>query len=235
MIAFIEFPIETVGAIRHGFARRRFIVLGNHIPYHTRNLVRSSSDPPPEIPNRVVCARFPSVTHTLHGVSSNCAHRRVSVATSHEDWVGRVPEMEPSRASSLLVRPDMVTRRSRKTKSRGRHCFARRLKRHHRNPVRQSHKGAGRTAQRVSREPYVCQRIYLRYVSIYLLGSIVIPILVLQSFHNTGRIASECRRLAVAYLQPTITSTLSAAAAEEQVVVYLVVCRGPGSIENRRG
>jgi hypothetical protein len=56
-----------------------------------------------------------------------------------------------------------------------------------------------------------------------ILSRIVVPILVPQSRDETGRVALVGRGLTVANLSPEELSALSAAAAEEEIVVDLVV------------
>jgi hypothetical protein len=58
---------------------------------------------------------------------------------------------------------------------------------------------------------------------IEVLSSIIIPVLVAQSCYKTGRVAFVGRGLTVANLSPEELSALSAAAAEEEIVVDFVI------------
>ena len=71
-----------------------------------------------------------------------------------------------------------------------------------------------------------------RDVVIQVLGSVVVAILVAQGGDETGRVARVGRRLAVADLAPQKLAALAAAAAEEKIVVDLVVGRRFGAVKH---
>jgi hypothetical protein len=64
------------------------------------------------------------------------------------------------------------------------------------------------------------------------LSSIVVAVLLTQGRDQTCRVASVGRGLAIADLSPQVLAALTAAAAEEEVVVDLVVCSRLGTVEH---
>jgi hypothetical protein len=222
-MTFVEIPVIAVGAVRHGTALCHFFVHLQHIVNDGMYSMRTSTTSPAKVSNCVVRAGFSSMTHTLHCVASNGTHRRICVAGAHENWIGSVSKMIAAGTGSLLMGSEVISRRCRKTQSLGRHCFARSFKGNHRYAICQCHQATGRTTKRVAHKPDVGIRIYLCDITINLLCSIVVAILVLQCFDHTRCVAAKGRRLAVAYLQPTVSSALATTAGEEEVVVDLVV------------
>lgn len=69
---------------------------------------------------------------------------------------------------------------------------------------------------------------------IEILRRVVVAVLVAKGLNETGRVAGVGRGLAVADLSPHELAALATAAAEEQIVVDLVVGRGFRSVEHGR-
>jgi hypothetical protein len=67
---------------------------------------------------------------------------------------------------------------------------------------------------------------------VQILCSVVVAVLLAKGSDETGRVAGEGRGLTVADLSPQVLAALTAAAAEEQVVVDLVVCSRLGAVEH---
>jgi hypothetical protein len=69
-------------------------------------------------------------------------------------------------------------------------------------------------------------------VVVQVLGRVVVAVLLTKGSDEAGRVAGIGRGLAVADLSPQVLAALAAAAAEEQIVVDLVVCRRLGAVEH---
>lgn len=91
-------------------------------------------------------------------------------------------------------------------------------------------------SKRVSGEPHFGVRIQLSDIVIQILRGVVIAILLPQCSNQTCRVAGVCCSLTVANLPPEVLATLTAATAEEQIVVDLVIRGRLGAVEHgRRG
>jgi hypothetical protein len=84
----------------------------------------------------------------------------------------------------------------------------------------------------MARHPNLGIRIQSGDIVVQVLGSVVVAVLLAQCSNETGRVAGVGRRLTVADLSPQILPTLTAAAAEEQVVIDLVICSRLGPIKH---
>ena len=97
-----------------------------------------------------------------------------------------------------------------------------------------AYEGSNSATERVASHPYLGIGIQSCNVVVEVLGSIVVPVLRPQSRDETGRVAFVGRGLTVANLSPEELSALSAAAAEEEIVVDLVVGSRLRTIEDSR-
>lgn len=84
----------------------------------------------------------------------------------------------------------------------------------------------------MSSDPDVGFRVEFRHIGIELSSSLVIPVLCIQSLSYTGVVALVCTRRTIAYLVPRPLALLGTTAAEEQVIVFLIVRRGAFAIKN---
>jgi hypothetical protein len=83
-------------------------------------------------------------------------------------------------------------------------------------------------------EPDVGVRIYLGDVSVDLLRGVVIPVFVPECFGHARRVASICGGLALADCLPTVVTALTTAAAEEEIIVDLIVRSRLRAVKHRR-
>lgn len=72
-------------------------------------------------------------------------------------------------------------------------------------------------------KPDVGIGVDFRHVAVDFLGGVVVSILVSKGMSNAGRVAFVRRRLAFADLLPSVLTSLTAAAAEEEIVIDFVV------------
>ena len=85
-------------------------------------------------------------------------------------------------------------------------------------------------------QPNIGMRIESGYIVVEILGGIVVPVLLFKGSNEAGGVACVCRGLTVADLAPQKLAALTAAAAEEEIVVDLVVGGSIGTVEHgRRG
>lgn len=185
--------------------------------------VATDAHPPALVLHRVVDAFPPGVTLRFHGVPGQGTQRRRAVADAHVHGVGRMSEMIGARVVSRLRRRRMRARRGRKTQARRGQGLGRGLERHGRKAVRESEQSRHRAAQRMSRQPDVRLGVQFGHVGIQVQRGTVVSILVAQLLHQARLIAGVHGRRAVADLPPQIIPALATAAAEEEVVVDLVV------------
>lgn len=98
--------------------------------------------------------------------------------------------------------------------------------------VRQGNEGGDCATQRVAGHPDFGIGVNCSHIVVEVLGSVVVAVLLAQGSDEAGGIASVGRGLAVADLSPEKLASLAAAAAEEEVVVDLVVCGRVGAVEH---
>lgn len=81
-------------------------------------------------------------------------------------------------------------------------------------------------------QPHLRIGVKLRDVAIKLEGGFVIPVLLSESLDKAGLVAGVGRGHAVADLVPEVLATLTATAAEEEIIVHFVVGRSLGTIKH---
>jgi hypothetical protein len=86
----------------------------------------------------------------------------------------------------------------------------------------------------VASQPNLGIRVECSHVVVEVLGGIVVPVLLLESSNEAGGVACVRRGLAITDLTPQKLTALAAAAAEEKVVVDLVVGSGVRAVEHGR-
>ena len=100
---------------------------------------------------------------------------------------------------------------------------------------RQAKHAADGTTKRMTRKPDIRVGVDFCDVSVKLGGGLIVPIFLSQSPNEAGLVAGEGGGGAVADLFPKVVASLSAAAAEKEVVVDLILGGGAGAVEDCRG
>lgn len=83
-------------------------------------------------------------------------------------------------------------------------------------------------------EPDVRVGINLRDVAVDFLRRVVVAIFAAEGVADARGVAFVGGRLALTYLFPVVLAALATAAAEEEIVVDLVVCRRVGAVKDCR-
>ena len=80
-------------------------------------------------------------------------------------------------------------------------------------------------------EPDVGIGVQVRHIGVEVECRAVVPVLIVHRLDNAGHVGGKRRGLAVTDLAPEIRAPLATAATEEQVVVQLVIGRGPRAVK----
>lgn len=200
--------------------------------YHIANLVSANGDPPAKVFNGVICTRTSGVTFALEGITGNGTTRIGRVAGTHVDWVSSVSKVVDTSVGTVLVIANVIAWRSRESKPACSQSIGKRLKGDGWQAKSKAKERSNDTAEGVASQPDVGVGVELSDVVVEVLSSMVVVGLVSQSFHQTGRVAGVGRRLAITDVLPCQLTTLTAAAAPEQVVVKLVVAGRIRAIKN---
>lgn len=223
MIAIKVFPGIAIGAIYPELALCWLVVFLDDVFYDADNTMGTAATSPAQVANSIITAGVASMALTLHRIPSNRTYRGECIARAHVYRICCMAKMVSSRLRSLLMRANTISRRCRKAKASSRHSLTRCFECDDGQTVREGNKTARGTAQRMSHQPDIGLRVEQRHISVYLLSRIIVPVLILQCFRDTGRVALVCRGLTIADLMPCQLSTLSTTAAEEEVVVDLII------------
>lgn len=86
----------------------------------------------------------------------------------------------------------------------------------------------------MSYDPDIAVRVEFCHVVVEINRGTVVTGLGLESFDETGRVTRVCACLAIADLTPEVLAALSAATAEEQVIVEFVAGCCAITVEHRR-
>ena len=183
----------------------------------------ADADAPSLVPDGVVYALVAGVAGRLHGVASERAGGRGTVARADVDRIGRVAEVVDARELARLRSIRVGARRHRQAEPSRREGIGDSLEGDGRVAVGQADHGTHRAAERVAREPDVGIRVELGDVGVELTRGLVVAALLPQRLHDARVVAGVGARRAVAHLVPGPGALLGAAAAEEEVVVDLVV------------
>lgn len=195
----------------------------------------ADTDAPILILHGIIDADVARVTLRFHCVAPQCARARGGVAGAHKDGVSGVAEMICACVLAGLWSARMtVVGRNGEAQAGRSEGFARCFEGRDGEAKGQAEHATYGAAEGVAREPDVGIWVKLCDVSVKLGGGLIVPVFPSEGSGEAGLVAGESGRRAVADLFPEVVAPLTAAAAEEEVVIDFISCGGASAVEDRR-
>lgn len=187
---------------------------------------------PAFISYHIVDALIAGMTSCFQSIPAEGTGSCHSVAGSDIDRIGSVSDMECARELPCLWCFGIRPWRNGKTEPSDWQGFRYGFEGDSWYPVCEAEHRTDGSSEGMAGQPHVGIRVELRYIGVQLPRSLIIPVLVPESVGDAGVVARVSPGRAVAHWPHRPRGLLSAAAAEEQVIVDLVVGRRAISVKH---